>query len=38
LVEASAGHPIQGSWWAHGEAKCIYAILGIVTESEQVLV
>jgi hypothetical protein len=38
LVEAIAGHPIKGSWWAHAEAKRIYAILGVVTESEQVLV
>jgi hypothetical protein len=38
LVEAIAGHAIKGSWWAHVEAKRIYAILGAVTESEQVLV
>jgi hypothetical protein len=38
LVEAIAGHPIKGSWWAHADARRIYAILAIVTESEQVLV
>ncbi len=38
LVEAIVGHPIKGSWWAHPEGKRIFAILGAVTESEQVLV
>jgi hypothetical protein len=38
LVEAIAGHPIKGSWWAHPEGRRIYAILGAVTGSEQVLV
>lgn len=38
LVEAIAGHPIEGSWWAHREARRIYPLLRAVTESEQVLV
>lgn len=38
LVEAIVGQPIKGSWWAHPEGKHIYATLGFVTESEEVLV
>jgi hypothetical protein len=38
LVEAIAGQPIQGSWWAHPEGKRIFAVLSAVTGSEQVLV
>jgi len=38
LVEAIAGHPIKGSWWAHPDGKRIFTILGAVTESEEVLV
>jgi hypothetical protein len=38
LVEAIAGHSIKGSWWAHPEGRRIYAVLGAVTESDQVLV
>ena len=38
LVEAIAGRPIKGSWWADPEARRIYAVLGIVTESGEVLV
>jgi hypothetical protein len=38
LVEAIAGRPIKGSWWAQPEGKRIFAVLGAVKESEQVLV
>jgi hypothetical protein len=38
LVEAIAGRPIKGSWWADPDARRIYAVLGVVTESEEVLV
>jgi hypothetical protein len=38
LVEAIVGQPVSGSWWAHPEAKHIYATLCAVTESEEVLV
>jgi hypothetical protein len=38
LVEAIVGQPIKGSWWAHPQGKYIYATLGFVTESEEVLV
>jgi hypothetical protein len=38
LVEAIVGQPVKGSWWAHPEGKHIYATLGFVTESEEVLV
>lgn len=38
LTEAIIGEPIHGSWWAHAQSHRIYAILGAVTESEQVLV
>jgi hypothetical protein len=38
LVEAIVGRPIKGSWWADAEARRIYAVLGDVTDSEQVLV
>lgn len=38
LTEAIVGEPIKGSWWAHAQSHRIYAILGAVTESDQVLV
>jgi hypothetical protein len=38
LVEAIVGQPIKGSWWAHPQGKHIFATLGFVTESEEVLV
>ena len=38
LTEAIAGEPIKGSWWAHPRSHHIYPVLGVVTESEQVLV
>jgi hypothetical protein len=38
LVEAIAGVPITGSWWAHPLGKQIFATLGFATESEDVLV
>ena len=38
LAEAIAGEPIKGSWWAHPKSRRIFAILEVVTESEEVLV
>jgi hypothetical protein len=38
LTEAIIGETIKGSWWAHPQSHCIFAILQAVTGSEQVLV
>jgi len=38
LVEAIVGQPIKGSWWGHPESKRIFATLGRVTQSREVLV
>jgi hypothetical protein len=38
LTEAIVGEEIKGSWWAHPKSHHIYAILGAVTASDQVLV
>lgn len=38
LTEVIIGGPIQGSWWAHPKSHQIYAILGTVTDSDEVLV
>ncbi len=38
LAEAIAGEPIKGSWWAHPKSRRIFAILEVVTESEEILV
>jgi len=38
LTEAIAGEPIKGSWWSHSKSHQIFAILEVVTESEDVLV
>jgi len=38
LTEAIVGEPIKGSWWAHPQSHRIYAILGAVMESREVLV
>ena len=38
LTEVIAGEPIKGSWWGHPKGHQIFAILEIVTESEDVLV
>jgi hypothetical protein len=38
LTEAIVGEAIKGSWWAHPKSRHIYAVLGGVTESDQVLV
>jgi hypothetical protein len=38
LTEAIAGEPIKGSWWGHPKGHEIFAILDVVTESEDVLV
>jgi hypothetical protein len=38
LTEAITGEPIKGSWWGHAKSHRIFAILEVVTESEEVLV
>jgi hypothetical protein len=38
LTEVIAGEPIKGSWWGHPKSHQIFAILEMVTESEDVLV
>lgn len=38
LAEAIAGAPIRGSWWAHPEARVIYAVSQAVAASPDVLV
>ena len=38
LTDAIVGEVIKGSWWAHPKSHDIYAILGEVTDSDQVLV
>jgi hypothetical protein len=38
LSEAIVGAPVSGSWWSHPQSHRIYALLGAVCESEQVLV
>ena len=37
LVEAVAGGPIKGSWWAHKAGKAIYALASALDESPDVL-
>lgn len=38
LTEVIAGEPIKGSWWGHPKSHQIFAILEVVTQSEDVLV
>ena len=38
LTEAIVGEHIKGSWWAHPKSHQIYAILGAVIDSNEVLV
>ena len=38
LTEIIAGEPIKGSWWGHPKSHQIFAILEVLTESEDVLV
>lgn len=38
LVEAIAGGPVRGSWWAHPEGRRIYAVLRFLEGSPEVLV
>lgn len=38
LVEAIAGEPIKGSWWGHSQGHRVFAILEVVSDSEEVLV
>jgi hypothetical protein len=37
LTDAIVGAPIKGSWWAHPQGRVIFAILGAVADSDQVL-
>lgn len=37
LAEAIVGGPIRGSWWAHRDSHAIFALLGAVSRSEDVL-
>jgi hypothetical protein len=37
LVDAIAGEPVRGSWWAHTKAHHIFEVLGAVAESQDVL-
>ena len=37
LVEAIAGEPVKGSWWAHPRSRAIYAVLAGVIDSGEVL-
>jgi hypothetical protein len=37
LAEAIAGEPIRGSWWAHPRGHQIFAILGALGESPDIL-
>ena len=37
LAEAVAGGPIRGSWWAHPRSHAIFAALGVVRDSPDVL-
>lgn len=38
LTEAIVNEPIKGSWWAHPKSHHIFAILEVVTDSEDILV
>ena len=38
LTETIAGEPIKGSWWSHPKSHQIFAILEVVTASQDVLV
>jgi len=38
LTEVIAGEPIKGSWWGHPKSRRIFAILEVVTDSDEVLV
>jgi len=37
LVEAIAGEPIKGSWWAHPASRRIFAVLRALEESGELL-
>src|SRR5688500_16488597 len=38
LTEAIVGEAIKGSWWSHPRSHQIFAILEVLTESEDILV
>ena len=37
LTEAITGEPIKGSWWGHPQGRLIFALLGAVTASDDIL-
>jgi hypothetical protein len=38
LVEAIAGEPIKGSWWAHPRSRAIYEVLQAIENSPDILI
>jgi hypothetical protein len=38
LVEAIAGEPIKGSWWAHSRSHAIYRVLQAIENSPDILI
>jgi hypothetical protein len=38
LVEAIAGEPIKGSWWAHPRSRAIFEVVQAVEDSPDVLI
>lgn len=38
LTHAIAGEAIDGSWWSHPKGRHIFAVLGEVSDSDQILV
>jgi hypothetical protein len=38
LVDAIAGEPIRGSWWAHPKSRQIYRVLAQIADSKEVLI
>lgn len=37
LVEAIAGEPVKGSWWAHPKGRIIFAVLEAISDSPDIL-
>ncbi|HEU4776160.1 MAG TPA: hypothetical protein VFS95_04995 [Telluria sp.] len=38
LIDAIAGEPVQGRWWAHAQGKRIFALLDAVKDADDILV
>lgn len=38
LIDAIAGAPLKGSWWAHPQGKRIFALLEAVKDDDEILV